>query len=248
MRTNEKKLAPGLQIRGKAQQQAIAKADAALKAYTKKIASRETKLNNEQKARTAKLTADLQKYERNLPAALKAWEAKINVKTVWSFLDPSKLTTTAAGKLVKQKDKSILATGVNRNGEYRLESTTDLTGLRAIRLEVLTDKRLPKNGPGRAPDGNFVLTELELFAAPKSDPTKKVKLKLINAQADFSQANYNVKTAIDGSEAATNNGWAVASQTGKNHVAVFEFQKLIGHKTGTIITVVMKHQIRRAHV
>ena len=30
-----------------------------------------------------------------------------------------------------------------------------------IRLDVLTDKRLPANGPGRAPNGNFVLNEVE---------------------------------------------------------------------------------------
>ena len=46
---------------------------------------------------------------------------------------------------------------------------TELTGITGLRLEVLTDPRLPSNGPGRAGDGNFVLNELELTAAPKAD-------------------------------------------------------------------------------
>ena len=32
-------------------------------------------------------------------------------------------------------------------------------GITAIKLEVLPDERLPSNGPGLAPDGNFVLSE-----------------------------------------------------------------------------------------
>ena len=41
---------------------------------------------------------------------------------------------------------------------------TDLTDITGIRLEVLTDDKLPNKGPGRASDGNFVLTELEVVA------------------------------------------------------------------------------------
>ena len=40
-----------------------------------------------------------------------------------------------------------------------------------------------------------------------------------NAQADFSQDDYNVQTAIGESP---DNGWAVVPQTGQSHTAVFE--------------------------
>ena len=40
-------------------------------------------------------------------------------------------------------------------------------------------------GPGRAPDGNFVLTELEVSAAPKSDAKAAKKLVLEKPLADF---------------------------------------------------------------
>ena len=64
---------------------------------------------------------------------------------------------------------------------------TDLTDITGVRLEVLTDSRFPSKGPGRAPDGNFVLTELELAAAPKADPKKTAPVKLQSPLADFSQ-------------------------------------------------------------
>ena len=239
----EKKLAPEIARKEKARLKAIKSADVAVKAYEKKIAPREAKLDREQKQRVAKLAAALKKYEQTVPQELKKWEASLNRTTAWKLLDASKVSATGGIKLVKQKDKSIFAQGPKRRTEYRIEADTDLTSLRAIRLEAMTDKRLPKNGPGRARDGNFVVTEFEVFAAPKSDPKKKVKLKLINAQADFSQRVYNIKTAIDGKTPRLNNGWAVAPQGGKPHRASFQFQKPLGHKSGTILTIVIKQDL-----
>ena len=68
-----------------------------------------------------------------------------------------------------------------------ISAETELTGITGLRLEVLTDSRLPNKGPGRATDGNFVLNELELTAAPKADPKQAKPVKLANALADFSQ-------------------------------------------------------------
>ena len=58
---------------------------------------------------------------------------------------------------------------ITKNGVVTISAETDLTGITGLRLEVLTDNRLPNNGPGRATDGNFVLNEIELTAAPKAE-------------------------------------------------------------------------------
>ena len=76
----------------------------------------------------------------------------------------------------------------------------------ALKLEVLADDRLPSRGPGRAGNGNFVLTELHATGAPTSDPSKSQKLALGRASADFSQSGYPVSYAID---RRPNSGWAV---------------------------------------
>ncbi len=106
----------------------------------------------------------------------------------------------------------------------KLLQHTPLKGVSAIRLEVLTHDSLPKKGPGRAADGNLVLNEFEVYAAPQSKPEQKTKLKLFNAQADFSQASYNVTSAIDGKVAASGDGWALSPQIGKPHKASFDIQ------------------------
>ncbi|MFQ5734644.1 MAG: DUF1553 domain-containing protein [Planctomycetaceae bacterium] len=244
--TYKKKIAPAVAVREKQRQAVIAKANAALKAYEKKIAAREAELDRKQKQKIARLKADLQKYEKTLPAKLKAWESSKSRTTQWIVLDPAKLASTAAAKLLKQKDKSVLVSGPNRRGEYKFVANTDLVGITAVRLDVLTDKRLPKKGPGRAPDGNFVLSEFELFAAPKSDPKKSVKIKLANAQADFSQRGFPIASAIDGKVLPGVNGWAVAPQMGKPHRAAFEIAGKTGHKSGTVLTFKLKQQFQSA--
>ena len=144
--------------------------------------------------------------------------------------------------LTKQEDLSVVATSSNGLGTYTVVANTELTGIAAVRLEALADDRQPKKGPGRAPDGNFVLTEFELSAAPKSDPGKATKIGLENAQADFSQDVYNVATAIDGNMASTGNGWAIAPKVGVNHLASFELKQDVGYDGGTILTFLLHQQ------
>ena len=126
--------------------------------------------------------------------------------------------------------------GPNKNGVVTIVAETDLTDLTGIRLEVLTDLRNPNKGPGRAPDGNFVLTELELTAAPKADPKKPVPVKLQAPLADFAQANFEVAKAIDGNSADPVGGWAVSPATGVVHWATFETKEPVGKAGGTVLT------------
>ena len=98
------------------------------------------------------------------------------------------MSATNGSTLTKEPDGSIVVSGPNKNGVVTITAETELTGITGLRLEVLTDSRFPNKGPGRATDGNFVLNELELTAAPKADPKQAKPVKLANALADFSQA------------------------------------------------------------
>ena len=64
-------------------------------------------------------------------------------------------------------------------------------------LETLQDEKLPRFGPGRAPDGNFVLSEIELKWGAGTNAPNTVA-KFVDAKADFSQNDFSVKQAIDG--------------------------------------------------
>ena len=98
-----------------------------------------------------------------------------------------------------------------------------------IRLDVLTDKRLPANGPGRAPNGNFVLNEVELLRGV-------TKLAFGGAKANHSQANFEVSKLIDGNRDKMS-GWAVAPQLGKPHRAILNLKEPLEVEAGTSLTV-----------
>jgi PEP-CTERM motif len=69
-------------------------------------------------------------------------------------------------------DDSVLAGGiVAAQGLYEVSAVTNLSGITGIRLEALTDPSLPHGGgPGFAANGNFVLSEIQLDAAPVPEP------------------------------------------------------------------------------
>ena len=173
----------------------------------------------------AKAAAALAEYEKTIPAKQAAWEASVGKPLVWTPLEPSELKSAAGATLTKQEDKSVVATGATAKDVYTFVAPTDFKGITAIRLEAINDAALPAGGPGRATNGNFVLSELKLSAAPKADPPKAEPVALQNASADFSQDNWHVAGAIDGSE---DTGWAVMPEFGKTHTAIFETKADVG--------------------
>jgi WD40 repeat protein/mono/diheme cytochrome c family protein len=224
---------------------AISTAQTALAAYEKAQAPRLAEEMKKRGEATAKLEADLKAYESTAFAKKIAdWE-KANAPSIvnrWRVLEPKELSATNRSTLAKEPDGSIIVTGPNKNGIVTLVIETDLTGINGVRLETLTDSRLPGGGPGRATDGNFVLNELELTAAPKADPKAAKPVKLANARADFAQASFDVAKAIDGSVNDPANGWAVSPSTGIIHWATFETAEPVGSAGGTLLTFKLHHR------
>ncbi len=222
----------------KEREEGIAEAKAALTAYESQIAA---KVAADEKARSeaiAKAEADLKAYESGpLAARLAEWEkANAAGATRWTVLEPASLKATNNAKLEKQPDGSILVSGAQGKTTYTLTANTPLTAITGVRLETLPDPKLPAGGPGRAADGNFVLTEFEVSAAPQSDPAKTARIALQTPLADHSQVNYDIKNVLDG---VTNgsNGWAIAPNFNAVHWATFETKEPVGHEGGTQLTV-----------
>jgi hypothetical protein len=161
----------------------------------------------------------LQNYEQTIPEKIAQWEAGLAADVTWHPLQPDELSSSAGATLTRQDDGSIAVTGTNGQDVYSVTATTELFGITAIRLEALPDDSLPSGGPGRAPNGNFVLNEIRLRAAPASDTSAANSVPLRNATSDFSQNGWAVAGAIDGNPAT---GWAIMPAFGKSHVAFFE--------------------------
>ncbi len=60
-------------------------------------------------------------------------------------------------KLTKNSDGSVLSSKGKGPIDYIINASSPLTNITGVMLEVLPDDSLPEYGPGRAPNGNFVL-------------------------------------------------------------------------------------------
>ena len=171
-----------------------------------------------QSAAIAEVEKQLAALGPQLDSEQASWEGSLASEDAmrWVVLDPYTLRSRGGATLSEQADRAIVAEGSNAQMErYDFEAATDLRRITALRLEALPDDRLPDKGPGRASNGNFVLTGLRLSTA--GGP---VEFK--SASADFSQAKYPVSAAIDDKPET---GWAVHPEVGKPHTAVFEVEE-----------------------
>ncbi|MGI9429837.1 MAG: hypothetical protein ACR2NM_14335, partial [Bythopirellula sp.] len=327
--------------------------------HKQSIAPQRQRLAQEREQRIDAAKQEKTAIRQSLLTNLPTWELARRNVAQWESLNPIEVETMRRNELKVRPDHSIVVSGRNGYaGSHELVAPVDLTNITGVKIEALADERLPKQGPGRANDGNFVLTEFKVSTASRSDspvplvrfwdfsddtegwhakkgstltaqagqlliehkekkqslstslaapavalaldvttklgretnlrlvwqtesdphfdaersvsrqfspgsetwrtyrlefhpksPLRKFKLefdggetkipvdsirliqvdaaefapvKLLNPQADFSQAEFAVEEAIDGKLDKTNNGWAVAPQMGANHEAIFE--------------------------
>lgn len=191
-------------------------------------------MNGEIQALAAKLGAPDPRFD----ASLAEWEKKIANRPSWVILNPSAAVSSKSTALAAQADGSVLASGnFPAQDLYTVTTHTDLKGITAIRLEVLSDDRLPAHGPGAAPNGNFVLSEFKMTAATGSQPPQTVAFR--RATADFSQNGFPIAAAIDNNPGT---GWAIDPQQGRSHVAVFETASPVGSEDGATLTFVLDQQ------
>ena len=225
---------------------ALATAKTALADYEKEVAAKVAADEKARQERIAAADAEVKKYDSELPKKIADAEKRLNAGPEWTILSPDtkSLKGPAGTKLEVLPDGSVLATGKPAKGAYTFTLATDATEITGIRLEAIADPKLPSGGPGRAPNGNFVLTELKLTATAKEggDP---VPVAFGKAQADFSQATFDVKTAFDGTPNG-GKGWAISPNTGATHWAVVELKSPTGFKGGTVFTVTLSHQFAQA--
>jgi hypothetical protein len=185
------------------------------------------------------IQATLTTYEQQLLARQAEWEEKMRHLT-WTVLEPESAVAAKGTVLTKQPDGSLLASGKNPSPEtYTITAITPFAGITGIRLEVLSDPSLPSKGPGRAPNGNFVLNEFRVTAHAPGESGKGKPVALHNAKADFSQEDYAVAGAIDGNPST---GWAIEPAFGKSHVAIFEAKEPIASAKGAILTFALEQR------
>lgn len=162
-----------------------------------------------------------------LLASLEAWETQ---QVNWVTLNPESMVSLEGVTLRQLADGSILASGKNPvNDSYLMTFRGLPTAITAFRLEVLPHESFPRQGPGRAGNGNFVLSEFVVHHRRDAGDTSLVALQ--NPSASYEQTGaaganpygkWAIAAAVDGDAKGRNWGWAVMEQVGKPHIAIFE--------------------------
>lgn len=198
-------------------------------------------------ARQADLQKAIDAYRPELETKLAEWAANQDLtEPEWHVLSPAGSISSGGATLTRLDDESILASGQQAARDtYTVNFVTGLTGITAFRLEALTDPSLPKNGPGRAADGNLVLTEFNVKAARPTDPGTSEPVPFAEAIAAYSQEGYAVSGAVDNNRGT---GWAIAPRDGVavDQAAIFTTVNDAGFSEGTIFTAALEQQYRES--
>ncbi|HEY1084651.1 MAG TPA: DUF1549 domain-containing protein [Prosthecobacter sp.] len=256
MDAENKQLAAEREAKEAEQKPVIAKAEAErvaliettrkeLEAYKVKMAPEVKKQQDARLAAIQKAEAAVAKAAETAPAQQPRWEQYVDLTTEWVPLEVVVNRAGGVAKLEVQPDGSLFATampdGRTTPGNYLISGKTTLENITAIKLEVLPDDRLPNNGPGLAPDGNFVLSEFSVSATPLGAGGKRPRggmpQELRNPKADFEQANFAVTEALK--KGNRDRGWAVSPEGGFRHEATFEFAKPVTIAGGAQLAVQM---------
>jgi WD40 repeat protein/mono/diheme cytochrome c family protein len=234
----EAKMIPVIADLTQKREQAITNAKADLATYDEMTKSLRTELEKRRKSEIATKESELKDYEKLLPAQAAFWETKNNpgeAKTTWDPIELQQVSATGDSKLASEPDGSIFAASGKGTSDYLILARSALTNITGVMLEVLPDERLPKLGPGRNDDGNFVLSEIELSWAPGTNAPDTVS-KFADARADYSQSDFPVSQAIDGKVYAGRNGWAVGdAPVLQRHTATFKLEDPISSTNGVTV-------------
>jgi mono/diheme cytochrome c family protein len=179
---------------------------------------------------------------------LAAWESEILAQqAAWTPLVAVELgSVSGLNHPRRQPDLSILMRGHVSNDIFMI-CEPDLAGVTGLRIEALTHGDLPFGGPGRGPDGIWGLTEIEAWVK-KPDGADWEKLKLVQATADFSEAEQKedkksrgpVANLIDGSD---DTSWEADRGLGRRNqpsVAVVQFEQPLNLPTGTRLKIAIR--------
>ncbi|MGB8169944.1 MAG: DUF1553 domain-containing protein [Chthoniobacteraceae bacterium] len=170
---------------------------------------------------------------KKLLAEQPAWEQTVaagvaNPAVVeWQALTPEDVSSENGATLTKLPDNSALASGLNPDtDDIVLTAITQMQGVTAVKLEVLTDDSLAEKGPGRAPNGSWVLSEFKMLGDGKP-------VALVALRADFDQPGWPLANALDGKD---DTGWGAWPQVGKAHEAIFEVRTDFGYRPDRLLS------------
>jgi hypothetical protein len=181
--------------------------------------------------------------------AFAAWEkeqtAGLENERRWSPLQPAQARSCGGATLKVMPDGAVLAQGEKPDKDvYQLTFTNVSPRIVGLRLEALPHDSLPAKGPGRAGNGNFVVTEVTVRL--KHADAAERKLKFGSARASFEQTMAEEKNpykgwpavaAIDDDARGEEFGWAILPEVGKRQIMLLQFAETVSFASGDTLQI-----------
>ncbi len=216
----------------------VAKSASDIAGYLPEWSKKKAAAEAAQTKRIAAADKALKAYQAELPKKLDAWRDSMPVSRLYSIWDPLKPTkadaTAKEYKLAIQENGAVLASTqmkeIKRQTDYLVDfELGDLRDITGLKIEALPHESLRGFGPGLNPNGNFVVTEIEVQIAGANG--KFAKQKLSDARTEHIQNGFNVKLAIDGN-GGNQRAWAIAGGERNPHAARVKLAKPIANADG----------------
>jgi mono/diheme cytochrome c family protein len=197
-----------------------------------------TKKREDILSKIEKLETELMAKNPDWANRMSEWEKGMGYdQGQWTVLKDADIFASFGVKFDKLPDGSFLAKGDNSTANnYKVTARTQLKNITGYRLEVLTDPNLPRSGPGRANDGNFILTDFSVDAAPSDKPDAASRVVLSSVTTDFERPDFPVKNVIDGNTKTHWSGDAGPGRRNGDREIVFVAAQPSGFDGGTTLT------------
>ncbi|MCH2135495.1 MAG: DUF1549 domain-containing protein [Phycisphaerales bacterium] len=175
----------------------------------------------------------LQASDPQMRAAIEDWLASRCGPQDWIVHHPLAAGAANGSLYTVERDGTVQAGGPHPATERTMvELRTDLPAVTALRLEVFTDGK----ALGRDGNTNIVLNDVKLKTSEAEG-----FVPFSNAQATFSQKDFDVAEAIDGDDSA-GSGWALAPAFDRDHQAVFVLEDPLPVPDNGLVTVMLSQQ------
>lgn len=204
------------------------------------------------KGHIAERQGELEAAMPELDTAQEVWEGQwiSRLCKSWVPLEPihAKSTLTNGAELRFSEEFVIHAEGPNPEKDvHEIAFTPAPREIRALKIEVLLADLDANGKTGRAPDGGFALSELEvdLVGPPIEGKDRAVRrLKLSHSAADAEAPDHGIGRALDGK---ADTGWQVpADALGQPHTAVVVLAEPVNIQAGDELKVRLRSETSKA--
>lgn len=223
-------------IREEAQKKELADTVQALTDREEAVKPERQRMALDREMRIAASQQKVTEYESTLPTKINEYIAlNVNQNPVWQTTAFVSGESTNKANFFPQSDRSIRVRGDAGKGVYTVRTAVQPeTTFNRIRFEALPLDDLPAKGPGLSENGNFVITELELFVGNPADAASMKQIKFKRGVTDFNQSSFSAAALFDGKR-DDQGGWAIHGAAGMEHWAVLETEAVVEVKQGDVL-------------